>query len=235
MAHGSPTTDRYHPQMPSIPGVPSGRRGRLGAFLKTGRGGVLLVALALLIVGGLTLGIRHTMRAASTAGPALAVQQPEERATAPAIAPPPPDDSLPSDIGEIAPLSDLAKPWSSKTFTFTRPLTHENIPAMVVRLPGTAAGKSGAYWAFSATEPFGTCQLLYVTNIALLASQYGFTAQHPMVVDPCTQTVFDPPRMGQRSDGAWVRGEIVQGGGLRPPIAIELSVRGDSLYADRIE
>jgi hypothetical protein len=221
--------------MPSIPGVPSGRRGRLGAFLKTGRGGVLLVALALLIVGGLTLGIRHTMRAASTAGPALAVQQPEERATAPAIAPPPPDDSLPSDIGEIAPLSDLAKPWSSKTFTFTRPLTHENIPAMVVRLPGTAAGKSGAYWAFSTTEPFGACQLRYVTNIGQLASQYGFAAQHPMVVDPCTQTVFDPLRMGQRSDGAWVRGEIVQGGGLRPPIAIELSVRGNSLYADRIE
>jgi hypothetical protein len=235
MAHASPTTDRYHPQMPSIPGVPSGRRGRLGAFFKTGLGGVLLGALGLLIVGGLALGIRHMTRAGNTAAPALAVQHTEQRAAAPAVAPPPPADPIPSEVGEIAPLSELAKPWSSKVFTFVRPLTHESFPAMVVRLPGTAAGKSGAYWAFSTTEPFGTCQLLYVTNIDLLASQYGFKAQHPMVVDPCTQTVFDPLRMGQRGDGAWVRGEIVQGGGLRPPIAIELSVRGDSLYALRME
>jgi hypothetical protein len=56
-----------------------------------------------------------------------------------------------------------------------------------------------------------------------------------MVVDPCTQTVFDPLRMGQRADGAWLRGAIVQGGGLRPPIAIEVSVHGDSLRAERIE
>jgi hypothetical protein len=41
--------------------------------------------------------------------------------------------------------------------------------------------------------------------------------------------------MGAIADGAWVRGEIVQGGALRPPISIEVSIRGERLYADRIE
>jgi len=235
MTRVSDTSDRYHPRMPSIPGVTSGRRGRIRAFLGTTPGALVLASLGLALAAGLTLGVREKHPSAKRTAPELAAAPQAVQATALAVVPPPPAEPRFSDDGEIASLTELAKPWSSKAFTFVRPLTHESFPAMVVRLPGTIAGKSGAYWAFSTTEPFGTCQLLYITNIGLLASQYGYTAQHPMVVDPCTQTVFDPLRMGQRGDGAWVRGDIVQGGGLRPPLAIEVTVRNDALYADRME
>jgi len=42
------------------------------------------------------------------------------------------------------------------------------------------------------------------------------SAGHPMVVNPCTGLLYDPlksDRLGQRTGS----GEIVKGGGLRPP------------------
>jgi hypothetical protein len=230
MAQEPTKTDRYHVDMPSIPGVPTDRRGSARTRLN-----VLAAAITVVFIGGLALSIHHHFqsRAGAVTAPSttsLPPDLPAPVANSPSSAAPQPSDS--ADIGA---LDELAKPWSSKSFVFVSPLTQERVPAMVVRLPSAASGKSGSYWAFSLSEPFGTCQLLYVTNLGVLASQYGYTANHPMVVDPCTQTVFDPLRMGQRADGAWLRGAIVQGGGLRPPIAIEVSVHGDSLRADRIE
>jgi hypothetical protein len=224
-----PQIDRYHPQMPSIPGVPSARRASIVRWLR-----VTVGVLGVVLLGWLALVVRQHLRAGSATHADAAIQEQDSLSVAPVSAPPPAAPES-SSAGEIAPLADLAKPWSSKTFTYTRPLSRDAIAAMVIRLPGAAPGSGGSYWAFSLTEPFGTCQLAYVTNLGVLASQYGYTANHPMVVDPCTQTVFDPLRMGQRSDGAWVRGDIAQGGGLRPPMAIEVSVRGNTLYADRME
>ncbi|MGB6200452.1 MAG: hypothetical protein WA871_04815 [Candidatus Acidiferrales bacterium] len=234
MAQENSHPDRYHAQMPAIPGVPSGKRGGsagLGSMLSR----VLIAIFAVLLFAALALAVRRHMLAAAAPKPAAALQPQDLPDSVTSVAPP----KLPAPTADattaIASLAELAKPWSSRAFTFVRPLTHENISAMVVRLPGATAASSGSYWAFSLTEPFGTCQLQFVTNLATLANQYGYAAKHPMVVDPCTQTVFDPLRMGQRSDGAWVRGQIVQGGGLRPPMAIEVAVRGTSVYADRME
>jgi hypothetical protein len=224
----SPQFDRYHPEMPSIPGVPSARRATIVRALRVAAG-----VLAVVLLGWLALVVRQHLRAGSSIHADAAFQQQDSPAAL--VSAPPPAAPEPSSAGEIAPLADLAKPWSSKAFTYYRPLSHDAIAAIVIRLPSATPGSGGSYWAFSLTEPFGSCQLAYVTNLGVLASQYGYSANHPMVVDPCTQTVFDPLRMGQRSDGAWVRGDIVQGGGLRPPMAIEVSVRGNALYANRME
>jgi hypothetical protein len=235
MARKVPQPHFYNPQMPRIPGVPTGGAGgfaaAIGASIKQMLPALAVVCVLLLI--GVAVVVRH--RAASTAPPQPAMPVVRQAVSAPVPADPPPDVPERSDSGEIAPVSDLARPWSSKAFTYVRPIEHEGVAAMVIRLPGEAGGSGAAYWAFSLTEPFGTCQLKFVTDLAALANQYGYAATHPMVVDPCTQTVFDPLRMGQRTDGAWVRGEIVQGGGLRPPMAIEVSVRGGALYAERME
>jgi hypothetical protein len=126
-------------------------------------------------------------------------------------------------------VDELSKPWAAKKFTFVKPVTRENIPAMVVRLPG------GELWAFSLHGPFGHCDLEYVKDLGRLASQFRFTASHPMVVSPCDRTVFDPLKIGPIGGNAWARGEIVQGSSLRPPISIEVVVNGRSIIADNIE
>jgi hypothetical protein len=132
--------------------------------------------------------------------------------------------------GVVASTSDLSKAWSAKRFLFRSPLSTDLVPAMVVRLPG------GQYWGFSLREPFGSCQLAYVTDLQKLQSDYGFHASHPMVVDPCNQTVFDLLQYAPgESEGGLVRGAIVQGGGLRPPLAIEIRVEGRDVRAVRSE
>jgi len=56
-----------------------------------------------------------------------------------------------------------------------------------------------------------------------------------MVASPCTNTVYDPLKVGALGGNVWVRGEIVQGGSLRPPISIDVVEKGSSIIADRIE
>jgi hypothetical protein len=124
---------------------------------------------------------------------------------------------------------ELSKPWSSKEFIFSRPLTRENIEAMVIRLPG------GGLWAFSLRDPFGHCRLEFVKDVAAIASTYGYNASHPMVVNPCDRTIYDPLKVGSLGGDTYARGGIVQGGGLRPPLAIDVKVDGHSIVADGIE
>jgi hypothetical protein len=129
----------------------------------------------------------------------------------------------------VATVDELSKPWTARKFTFVKPVTGENIPAMVVRLP------AGALWAFSLQGPNGRCNLEYVDDLPALDSKYGYRATHPMVVSPCDQTVYDPLKIGSLGGNIWVRGEIVQGLSLRPPISIDVKVRGRSIIADGIE
>jgi hypothetical protein len=56
-----------------------------------------------------------------------------------------------------------------------------------------------------------------------------------MVASPCTSTIYDPLKIGALGDNIWARGEIVQGGGLRPPISIEVLEKSGSIIADRME
>jgi hypothetical protein len=124
---------------------------------------------------------------------------------------------------------ELAKPWSAKQFTFVKPFTHEKLDAMVIRLPG------GRLWAFALREPYGRCDLEFVTDVGQLAKQYGYRASHPMVASPCSGTVYDPMKVGEIGDNVFVRGEIVHGSGLRPPTSIDVVEKGSSIIADRIE
>jgi len=140
-----------------------------------------------------------------------------------------------TDPVTAATLEELAKPWSSKEFTFVDPSTGSATPAMVIHLPGGASNSSAAYWAFSLEVPLQKCHLEYVTDLHDLAARFGFHAAHPMVASPCDASVYDPLQMATIDSGAWVRGAIVQGAGLRPPIVIEIKVEGNNLVADRIE
>jgi len=148
--------------------------------------------------------------------------------------PVPPPQSLPTLETPAAPnvaatVDELSKPWSARKFTFVKPFTQENVNAMVIKLP------NGGLWAFSLQAPFGRCELEFVTDLAAIASQYKFNATHPMVVNPCDGTVYDPLKIGPLGVDTWARGEIVRGSGLRPPIAIDVKVKGNSIIADGIE
>jgi hypothetical protein len=137
---------------------------------------------------------------------------------------------LPVAPGIIATTKELAKPWSSKAFLFRTDTSAEPVPALVVHLP------NGQYWGISMIEPFGTCELEYVTDPRVLQSEYGFSAHHPMVGDPCTHTVYDLLHYdGGAPDGGLVRGAIVHGAGVRPPMAIEIEVHGKEVSAVRME
>jgi hypothetical protein len=133
-----------------------------------------------------------------------------------------------------ATIEELSTTWAAKNFTFSDPVTHAAVSAMVVRLPG-AGNRSDSFWAFSTKVPYESCELEYVTNLSTLASVYMYTARHPMLVAPCNNTVYDPMRIGTAPTGAWVRGEVVRGSGIRPPTSIEVQVQGHSIIARRME
>lgn len=136
--------------------------------------------------------------------------------------------NVPVAPGPVATTAELANAWSSKRFIFRATQASESIPALVVHLP------SGVYWGLSLRQPYGTCELQYVTDLGKLAHEYGFHADHPMVADPCNRVVFDLTRYGTGPNGE-VRGAIVSGRGVRPPIAIEVKVRGKQVVAIQLE
>jgi hypothetical protein len=135
---------------------------------------------------------------------------------------------------EVASIEELAKPWSAKRFTFLKKLTVGPIPSMLVRLPAGSARSPDAYWAFALKIPYGKCELEFVTDLDRIRNELGYRAQHPMVVDPCTNTVYDPLQRGTVS-GAWVRGAVVQGSGLRPPLMLLVEIKGNRILATQIE
>lgn len=216
--------------MPQIPGVgqgpPQAKRGSAGTNMQPllQIGGIAMV---IAMLGGIIFwwAVSKSHNTAKTASPATD--------SADQSAPPPtlPDSTAPAQDGPTvaAAVDELSKPWSAKKFTYTDSLTHEKTPAMVVRIPG------GELWAFSLQGPMGRCQLEYVTDLGSLASRFGYRATHPMVVNPCDKTVYDPLKAGALGGNTWARGEIVQGSALRPPISIDVRVSGRSIVADKIE
>lgn len=134
---------------------------------------------------------------------------------------------LPVAPGPIATTDELTQPWSAKKFLF-RNAKGKSFTAMLVKLP------DNSYWAFFLREPYGSCELEYVTDLDKLSSEFGFSATHPMAVDPCSHTVFDLSQYGSGPSGE-VRGEIVAGTGVRPPLAIEVEVHGTNIFATRAE
>jgi hypothetical protein len=224
------TFDRFHPEMPQIPGVPKASdrvdpppnpESKLRLLQIVG----ILGAVAVIAVAVLWWINRASRKLVQVLPPEPAITETTQL--------PPLPPSLASATGDgpsvAAKVEELSKPWAAKKFTFVTPLTAEAVEAMVIRLPG------GGLWAFALKEPYGKCNLEFVTDLGSIGSKYGYQANHPMVVNPCSSTVYDPLKVGPLGANTWARGEIVQGGGLRPPLSIDVHVRGHSIVADRID
>ena len=135
---------------------------------------------------------------------------------------------------EVATVSELAQPWSSKRFVFRSLTMSKDVSALIIRLPGPASA-SKSYWALSLEAPFSQCQYAYIADVAKLSSEYGFAAAHPMVVNPCSRTIFNPVQFYRLPGDVLVRGALVQGNDLRPPYSIEVKVSGNQIYALAME
>ena len=221
--------ERFRTEMPDIPGVNHARPGvskqandaNKRRFLQMGG-----LALVVLLMGTVVLLLikRASHSAARSADSDAAIE-----GSAPSPAAAGSEAAVPDGPIQAGTAEELAKSWSAKQFTFVKPFTHEKVHAMVIRLP------SGHLWAFALPEPYGHCELEFVTDVDQLGKQYGYRASHPMVASPCSGTVYDPMKVGSIGDNVFVRGEIVRGSGLRPPISIDVVEKDGSIIADRIE
>jgi hypothetical protein len=223
--------DRYKAEMPEIPGVSSQGPGR-GPFDNPA---VRMVGALLVVLLVIFFGARWILRPRHTEPPP-AEPPPQIEVPSPA---PDPNAALPhatqQDPG-IATIAEMAQPWSSKQFFIRNGLTGESLPGLLIRLPASSASQENGYWAFSMNAPFGNCQLEYITDLAKLKSEYDFKgAKHPMVGNPCSRTLYDPTKLTNLPGNVWVRGSIVQGSDLRPPLGIELKVQGKTIQAIRME
>lgn len=229
MSDDSYSNSPYRPQQPRIPGVPdtSPRTRRSG----DGPGGSKAVAWAIIAVAVVVAvivaaSVDHLIfhKAAPVASEAV----PAPVASAPKAMPEKTPEVVPVGPGPIATRKELAKEWSSKRFDFRDEAAGTTIQALVVHLPGDN------FWAFSLREPYGTCTLQYLTDLSDIQSVYNYTSSYPLVGDPCNQSLFDLTKYGGGPSGM-VRGQIVQGRAVRPPVAIELQIKGDEIIAVRPE
>ncbi len=144
-------------------------------------------------------------------------------------------EEVPPGPVTVARIGELAEPWAARRFRIRRQHSGREVPAILIRLPNGSARSANSYWALVLEEPFGRCILEYVTDRARLEREFGYRVQHPMVVDPCNGSVYHPLRFGPRTDGAMLRGEVVAGPAIRPPLAILVHVRGNEIVAERTE
>jgi hypothetical protein len=215
-------------EMPQIPGVAGPRKSAPNPMLP------LIVGLA--VIGIILL---FAVRWLSRSKPAEATRV--EQAPQLEIPAPPPDPAslLPHATESdpvIANIADFAKPWSSADFFVRNRLTGENIPATIVRLPSGSPTLLTGYWAFSRKAPFGSCQLEYIADLNRLRGDYGFAlANHPLVGNPCSRTLYDPLKTSNLPGDIWMRGGIVQGSDIRPPFGVEIKIQGKQILAIRSE
>jgi hypothetical protein len=212
------------PEMPHIPGVVQAPT-RPGLQLKPL---IAVIAAAFVCASGFALWLSHRrntdLKASAPAESVASVPAAPDGSSNPQT------DTEPNAIGT---LYELAAPWSSKKFLFVDPRTQQGVPAIVIHLPGPPA--EPAFWAFALTNSLSRCQLQYVTDLSALSLRFAYPAAHPMVVSDCDGILYDPLKMATLSDGSWVRGDIVRGVGIRPPISIQVEVRGRNVIAKRME
>lgn len=231
MPDESKKPDPLQASQPKIPGVPQAHAEEPGAatnaktapanrkpiYLWAGAGAAVVIVVVMMIWWA-RASSRAVHPAPATDAPAIAAPAATAAASAPA---------LPIAPGPVATTEELARPWAAKEFLY-RHDARDISPAMVVRLPGNR------YWAFSLRVPYGTCELQFVTDMVTLRTVYKFAAVHPMVGDPCTHTVYDLTKYGRGPNGV-VRGAVVVGTAIRPPLAIEVEVQGHEIVATRSE
>ncbi len=230
--------DPFKPVQPSIPGVttthaksapaaPSPPLGSAPQKQQSSSQVLLWLALAAVVVVMGGAGVFFWLHSMS---PKASAPEAEPAAdTSAAVTEAPKHERLATGPGPVATVDDVPKVWSAKRFLYSDPVTSESVPAMVVRLP------DGNYWGFSLREPFGTCALEYISDLDKLRSEYGYRAEHPMIGNPCNHSLYDLLKYGSSSNGGLVRGEVVLGAGIRPPMAIEIRVDGKQLIAGRME
>ena len=218
----SSSQSKMTPEMPRIPGVLQ-RPPHAPLQLKPL---IAVILAALLCASGFALWLSHrrhaNLNASAHSGAPIPAMSHALSATK--------ADTEPNTIGT---LYELAQPWSSKKFIFIDPKTQQGVPAMAIHLPGPPAEPS--FWAFALSNPLSHCQLQYVTDLSALSLRFAYPAAHPMVVSDCDGILYDPLKMATLPNGSWVRGEMVRGVGIRPPIAIQVEVRGRDLIAKRME
>jgi hypothetical protein len=225
-----PESQRFKPEMPRIPGVAPVP----GAGLpKSSNLTVITVLLVVLFV--VALGAHYALRP-KPIEPTAVAPPPQLQVPTPA---PDPDFLLPIASGAqpvVATIAEMARPWSSKSFMLHDPISNENVPALLIRLPGGSASQASGYWGLSMNPAYGSCRLEYLTDLAKLRADYGYrAANHPMVGNPCSHTVFDPAKMTMLPGNIWVRGAIVQGSDIRPPLGVEIEIKGKDILAIRRE
>jgi len=226
------SSSRFKADMPQIPGVssPPPRSPRLNPLLPLIVGVVVLGLVLLLAVRWFS----HSR----PAEPARVDPAPQLEVPAP---PPDPSTLLPhADEANpvIANLADLAKPWSSADFFIRNKFSGENVPATIVRLPTGSPSTLAGYWVFSRNAPYGNCHLEYIPDLDKLRKEYGYAhANHPLVGNPCSGALYDPLKTvnlpGQGN--VWIRGAIVQGSDIRPPLGVEIKIQGKQILAIRSE
>jgi len=135
---------------------------------------------------------------------------------------------LPLAPGPVATVEEMSKPWSVVKFQFHR-MTGDTANGMVIRLPAAPG-----YWGLLAVAPYGQCELQLESDLKKIREQYGYAASHPMVVDSCSQVVYDPLALGS-SGHVWIRGKVAAGPGIRPPFEVEIKVEGGNVIASRSE
>jgi len=230
--------DRFKPASPVIPGVPqhppeekkkeekkAKPSGPPPAWQSpTVMGGAGIGALILLAGAALAW---HEMKPAPPPAPVV-IAAPEPAAGSAGSATAQSSVQLPEGPGPVAPVEEMAKPWTVVKFRFRR-ATGDLANALVIRLP-SAPG----YWGLLSVAPYGRCDLELETDLSKIRSQYSFAASHPMVVDSCTQVVYDPLALGS-ANGTWVRGRIAAGPGMRPPYQVEIKVEQGYVVASRSE
>lgn len=238
-----PKFDPFKAEDPILPGVP--RKTAAGAPApatglkidpkdpKVLAGGALglagLVLLSWLLFGPAKKPEKGTEGAAAEATAPPQATTPAAGAPAAPAAVAPQIVSLPGSAGT---LSEFPLAWSAKKIIVQRPTGRT--PGLIIRLPGGNPNRADSYWGLLMMSPYGRCELEYLTDLKKITNDYGYRARHPMVVDPCNLTVFDPTRLGEIG-GIVARGAVVQGTTLRPPLAMELKIENGRIMVLQTE
>jgi len=222
-------SSRFKAEMPAIPGVAAPRPIRH-------RNPLLPLIIGMAILGVVLFLAAHWFsRLPRAAKPARVEPTPQIEVPSP----PDPNSLLPhanENNPVIADVADFSKPWSSLNFFIHNTVTGENIPATLIRIPTGPANSPSGYWAFSRKAAYGDCQLEYLTDMDKLLKDYNYRhATHPLVGNPCSRTLYDPLRTTNLPGNIWIRGAIVQGGDIRPPLSVEIKIQGNQILAIRTE
>ena len=225
-----PPSDRFRTEVSQVPGVSVADSRPTTSTSAAAKPVIAFLALVLVAFVGARWAVRPKHAESKTAEQQPQIEVPTAAPDAKSLLP-----HASADAPGIAEVGEMAKPWASKEFYFRDGLTGENIPAILIRLPVGSSSQANGYWAFSLNAPYGNCKLEYLTDTKKLKGDYGFSARHPMVGNPCSRTVFDPLKMSDLAGNVFVRGGIVQGSDLRPPLGIEIKVQSKNILAVRME